>query len=124
MNQTVITYLMYLVLSAAFTIWVAQTLHRNGRTFLVHIFRDNYSLADSINHLLVVGFYLINLGYIGLFLKTHVPIDAWQGSIEVLAGKVGTVLLILGTMHFTNLGVFAMIRQANPAKSEPQNHTF
>nr|HNH83010.1 hypothetical protein [Acidobacteriota bacterium] len=69
MNIIVMTYLTYLVLSIILTIWVAQTLHKNGRVFLVDVFHGNIELADSVNHLLVVGFYLINLGYISLALK-------------------------------------------------------
>ena len=56
------TYLCYLVISVALTVWVARTLSTNGRVFLVNSFASDERLADSINHLLVVGFYLINLG--------------------------------------------------------------
>jgi hypothetical protein len=56
------TYLAYLLISVALTVWVARTLHRNGRIFLVDSFLGNEPLADSVNHLLVVGFYLINIG--------------------------------------------------------------
>src|SRR5262245_34339677 len=104
MNLTIVTYCIYLAMSAAFTVWVAQTLFRNGRVFLIHTFRDNYALADSVNHLLVVGFYLINLGYISLCLKSNLLINDWQQSMEVLSSKIGVVLLTLGAMHFLNMG--------------------
>jgi hypothetical protein len=57
-----ICYLSYLAISIGLTIWVARTLHKNGRVFLVEAFHGNEELADSVNHLLVVGFYLINGG--------------------------------------------------------------
>ena len=63
------TYVSYVILSIFLTVWVAQTLHKNGRVFLVEVFGGNESLADSVNHLLVVGFYLINFGYVSLALK-------------------------------------------------------
>ena len=63
------TYAIYIVLSIALTALVAQTLHKNGRIFLVDAFKGNEKLADSVNHLLVVGFYLINIGYVSLALK-------------------------------------------------------
>src|ERR1700739_3265964 len=63
-------YLSYLVISIALTVWVARTLHRSGRVFLLDAFHGNAPLADSVNQLLVVGFYLINVGYIALALKT------------------------------------------------------
>ena len=56
MNYIVCTYLAYLAISVALTVWVARTLHKNGRIFLVDSFHGNEKLADSINHLLVVGF--------------------------------------------------------------------
>ena len=69
------TYLIYLAISIALTIWVARTLHKNGRVFLVDVFHGNEALADSVNHLLVVGFYLINFGYVSLALKLGYAID-------------------------------------------------
>jgi len=91
MNLTVITYAFYLLISVAFTMWVAQTLHKNGRIFLVNACHENYALADSINHLLKVGFYLINLGYVSLALKLASPVVDYQESIEALSQKIGTV---------------------------------
>ena len=111
MNPAVWTYLAYLMISVALTVWVARTLHKNGRIFLVDSFHGNEALADSVNHLLVVGFYLINIGYVTLALKYGgAPQDA-QGALEVLSTKVGWVLLILGFMHFFNLLVFSKMRK-------------
>ena len=111
MNPIVITYLLYLVISIALTVWVAQTLFKNGRLFLVDVFHGNEPLADSVNHLLVVGFYLINLGYVSLMLKIGSPVDSPQASIEALSIKIGLVLLVLGAMHFFNLYLFTRIRR-------------
>ena len=113
-------YVLYLMVSIAITIWVARTLHKNGRIFLVDTFLGNTELADSVNHLLVVGFYLINVGYVTLALKYGEKPTNLAGTVEFLSTKVGTVLLVLGGMHFFNLLVFskmrkrAMLRQAPP----------
>ncbi|HEU0175114.1 MAG TPA: hypothetical protein VFV58_12715 [Blastocatellia bacterium] len=111
MNHIVFTYLLYLAVSVTLTVWVARTLHQNGRVFLVDVFHGNESLADSVNHLLVVGFYLINLGYVSLALKLSYDVTNTQGAIEALSWKVGTVLVVLGGMHFLNLYVFSRIRR-------------
>ncbi|MBC8102820.1 MAG: hypothetical protein H7Z41_09560 [Cytophagales bacterium] len=110
MSTIVVTYLVYLVISVSLTVWVARTLFKNGRVFLVDVFHGNETLADSVNQLLVVGFYLINLGYVSLMLKINDPVIGTQASIEALAGKVGLVLLVLGGMHFFNLFVFNKVR--------------
>ena len=120
MNWVVITYLAYLAISVALTVWVARTLHKNGRIFLVDSFLGNEHLADSVNHLLVVGFYLINIGFVALALKYGVAATNLQGSLETLSTKVGMVLLVLGGMHFFNLSVFSkMRRRALASKNTP-----
>jgi hypothetical protein len=118
-DPKVVTYLVYVLLSALLTVWVAQTLHRNGRVFLVDVFRGNDKLADSVNHLLVVGFYLVNLGYVSLALKTAETIESAQRSIEVLSWKVGLVLCVLGAMHFINLITFSSIRRRALLETAP-----
>ncbi len=117
MSFTVSTYLVYLTISIALTVWVARTLHKNGRVFLVDVFRGNAELADSVNHLLVVGFYLINLGYIALALKVGYVVASLQQTIEALSEKVGVVLLVLGLMHFFNLYVFSRMRRRSRLES-------
>src|SRR3712207_8466413 len=107
MDTTVVTYLLYLAISIGLTVWVARTLSHNGIVFLIDVFGGNAILANSVNHLLVVGFYLINLGFVSLALKLGYQVETARGSIEALAGKVGTVLLTLGAMHFFNLYVFS-----------------
>lgn len=116
MNIIVVTYLTYLAISIALTVWVAQTLFKNGRVFLVDVFRGNEALADSVNHLLVVGFYLINLGYVSLALKLGYNLESMTEGIEALSWKVGMVLVVLGGMHFFNLYVFSRIRQRGNSK--------
>jgi hypothetical protein len=111
MTPIVWTYLSYLLISIALTVWVARTLFNNGRIFLVDSFLGNEPLADSINHLLVVGFYLINFGYVTLALKSDSKPDDLQGVLETLSTKIGWVLLILGGMHFFNLFIFSKMRK-------------
>ena len=96
------TYLFYLALSIALTVWVGHTLHKNGRPFLLHAFENNALLTDAINNLLLVGFYLINFGFVTLALKSA-PVTGLQGAIELLSVKIGEVLLVLGGMHFFNM---------------------
>jgi len=119
MTIEIATYLLYLAISVALTVWVARTLHKNGRIFLVDVFHGNEPLADSVNHLLVVGFYLINLGYVSLALKLGYTVATAQEGIEALSVKVGTVLLVLGGMHFFNLFIFSRMRRRATMHNAP-----
>jgi p-aminobenzoyl-glutamate transporter AbgT len=105
-----VTYLVYLAVSVVLTIWVARTLFKNGQVFLDDAFADE-RLAESVNHLLVVGFYLLNLGYVAVALKITSSIDTPSAAMENLAWKVGFVLLVLGAIHFFNLYVLSRFRR-------------
>jgi hypothetical protein len=109
----------YLAVSIAVTIWVARTLHKNGRIFLVDAFHGNTGLADSVNHLLVVGFYLINFGYVTLALRTTAILESPRQAIELVSDKVGVVLIVLGGMHFFNLYVFSRMRKRSQENGAP-----
>ena len=79
MDPMVLTYAAYLLISVALTVWVARVLSSNGRAFLVDVFAGDEEIADSVNRLLVVGFYLINLGYVSLALKSGGDVTTLQG---------------------------------------------
>jgi len=119
MNCLVVTYSIYLILSIALTVWVAHTLSKNGRVFLIDCFHQNEPLAEAVNHLLVVGFYLINLGFISLFLTTSTEVREPAQVFEVLSIKMGLVLLALGAMHFLNLLIFTKVRRRGLQPTPP-----
>lgn len=111
MNYVILTYCIYLLLTISLTIWVARTLFKNGKVFLIDIFHGNKELADSVNNLLLVGFYLVNIGYAVYTLQVTSHIDNLQEVIEELSLKVGLIILILGGMHFFNLYIFFNLRK-------------
>ena len=106
MNLTT-TYWCYLGMSLGVTVWVGYTLHARGRIFLHDIFQRDDKLTDAVNDLLLVGFYLVNLGYVTLALRYGSKPSSLEESIEFLATKMGLVLLILAVLHFLNLYIFA-----------------
>jgi uncharacterized BrkB/YihY/UPF0761 family membrane protein len=111
MSPIIITYSLCLIITICLTIWVARTLFKNGKVFLIDIFHGNKELADSVNNLLLVGFYLINLGYAVYTLQVTGVIITTQQVIEELSIKIGLIILILGGMHFFNLYIFFNLRK-------------
>lgn len=111
MNWTVTTYVVYLLVTVPLTIWVATTLSRNGKVFLEDVFAGNDRLAEAVNKLLVVGFYLLNLGFVSLYLRISGTVLDAAGLFEELSVKVGVVTLVLGVLHFFNVYVFNAIRR-------------
>jgi len=105
MDYKVLMYLLYLGISIGLTIWVARTLSRNGLVFLEDVFREP-PLAKAINSLLVVGFYLINLGFVTVTMSSSKTVDSASRALETLSVKIGLVLMVLGVLHLFN--VFAL----------------
>ncbi|MFF4798256.1 hypothetical protein ACFY1U_07560 [Streptomyces sp. NPDC001351] len=118
MDRTVIAYVIYLLVSIALTIWVARTLSQNGRIFLADVLKGNEKLAEAVNHLLVVGFYLVNLGFVALYLSGDETIEDTRGIFEALSTKLGVVLLVLGVMHLGNVYVLNKIRRRGMLERE------
>ncbi len=106
-----VTYAVYIFLSLVITVWVGTTLFRNGRVFLLEAFQGNKALAEAVNHLLLMAFYLINIGFICLFLRYGSKPANWIESIEYISTKVGVVLVVSGGIHIFNLWNFANIRK-------------
>ncbi|MER5495138.1 hypothetical protein ACSMX9_18725 [Streptomyces sp. LE64] len=128
-DLTWIAYLVYTVVGIGLTVWVARTLSRNGRIFLSDVLRGNEKLADAVNHLLVVGFYLVNLGFVALYLNQDDEITEAREVFEALSTKLGVVLLVLGVLHLANVWVLNRIRRRGAMEREqfppvpPQEHT-
>ena len=102
-----LAYGLYLAISIGMTIWVAHTLSTNGEVFLIQCFGHNAELAKSTNHLLVVGFYLVNIGFITLTLSLGTEPTNLAEAIRFLSSKVGLAVLVLGGMHFFNMTAIA-----------------
>jgi hypothetical protein len=105
-------YACYVSLSLFITVWVGRTLHKNGRIFLVENFEGREALADSVNHLLLVGFYLINIGFVSLALRFGGRPTGLVDSIEFLSTKIGLVIVVIGLMHFNNMAALIKLRKS------------
>ena len=117
MDDKVWMYLAYLAVSIGLTVWVATTLSRNGLVFLEEVFADT-RIAKAVNHLLVMGFYLLNLGYVAVAMRSGEPIASASAALETLSAKIGLVLLVLGVLHFGN--VFSLGRyRRNRMRHQP-----
>lgn len=118
MNYYILTYAIYLPLSVFITIWVAKVLFNNGKLFLIDIFHGDKELAHSVNNLLLVGFYLVNIGYVFFTMREYGTIENERQFIELLIPKLGLIILTLGGMHFFNLFIFFRLRR-NAKKHVP-----
>ncbi len=117
MSYALFSYFAYLFASILLTVWVARTLFINGRIFLVESFGSE-DMGDSVNRLLLVGFYLLNIGFVSLFLRYGAKPQNLLDTVEYISSKLGIVLVVLGAMHFFNMHNIAKIR----SKSKKHRH--
>ena len=108
---TSVTYITYIVISVLITIFVSRTLSKNGEIYLVDGFNGNIELARSVNHMLVVGFYLLNLGFVLLRMQANQQINNLESMIIYLSSSLGLVLVVLGVAHFINMFVIHKFRE-------------
>lgn len=111
MNYLIWTYVLYTAAAVGLTAVLARTLFANGAVFLAEVFDDNSAMARAVNRMLVVGFYMLNLGYAFLIFKTADSDDALSAT-ENLVTKLGLLLVSLGVIHFVNMAVFWKIKRS------------
>ncbi|MFW6775229.1 hypothetical protein ACOACO_13165 [Nocardioides sp. CPCC 205120] len=111
MDWTATTHLVYLAVALPVTVWVARTLLVNGTAFLTDVYEGRAQLAGSVNRLMVVGFYLLNIGFVLLLVRVGGEVRGFADMLETLSGKLGVVLLVLGVVHLANVHTFNSIRK-------------
>jgi hypothetical protein len=100
MNATAL--ILYFLITAYITIYVGKVLNKNGRFFLLEMLGEE-KITDSVNRLLLVGYYLINLGYVTTMLTVRPPVNSMEDLISSLASSVGRIILTLGVIHYLNI---------------------
>ncbi len=103
---TVTAYCIYLPVALLLTLFVARTLFKNGKVFMLDIFNGRQEIAFATNKLFEVGFYLMNIGFALLILKFEGILGNHQEMIEKLSYKLGGFSIYLGIMLFLNLYLF------------------
>jgi hypothetical protein len=111
MSYNVMAYLFYLLVTVYVIVVVGNALHKNGRPFLLNVFHQNISLADSVNNLLLTGYYLLNIGYCIIALRIWTEIGTFQQLTEILSFKIGTIVFLLGVMHLFNIGALIIAQK-------------
>ena len=110
-NTLILIYALYGTIAVVLVVWLARTLFANGSVFLEDVFTERPAMANAVNRLLVIGFYMLNLGYALLLLPGGNRPDTNLEASELLIRKLGILLASLGVIHFINMYVFWKIRQ-------------
>jgi hypothetical protein len=118
-DNLIVVYGLYVTVAVGLTFWLARTLFRNGTVFLDDVFEGHEGLAASVNHLLVVGFYMLNLGYALYILHASRGMDAFA-TTQFLVNRLAVLLVSLAAIHFVNVFVFWRIRAYREQQHMPR----
>jgi hypothetical protein len=112
-------YATYLGISVVLISWLGRILHNAGGVLLDEAFHDKPGLVKAVAHLLDIGFYLMSFGYVTAWAGTYWPMDTYGTVAQIVSGKVGGFLLMLGCVHLFNLFLLALFRRRTFVAAAP-----
>jgi len=117
MNSNILAYAIYLTITVYIIYWVGRMFHRNGRVFILKLYHDQEAAADTTNNLLLVAYYLFNIGYAFLQLKTWSYIRSCEQLIASLSTNIGLLILILAVTHYFNMVLIYFLSRSDKTKT-------
>lgn len=109
MNFNILGYCLYIVIIGYITIFIGKKFHSNGRVFIHDLFTD-YGLGESVNNILLVGYYLLNIGNAVLMIKEWPELRTLEAVIVEIGVNVGQIVLLLAFMHYVNITLLLLSR--------------
>ncbi|WP_298760331.1 hypothetical protein [uncultured Psychroserpens sp.] len=103
MNYNILTYCIYLPIIAVIMVKVGWMFYTHGEVFLLYLFQQNTSLVKSINNLLLIGYYLVNLGYAVITLAYWETITSVPLMLNTLSEHLGIIIIGLALLHYNNV---------------------
>lgn len=103
MSYNILAYIIFLTLIIFIIVYVGKYFYSNGRIFIIGLFNGNVTLADHINRLLLIAYYLFNIGYSFLKLRQWERINNVEMLFSSVATNIGALILILALVHYFNM---------------------
>lgn len=103
MNYNVLVYAIYLALMVFIIGYVGRLFYNNGRIFILSLFHGNEDQTDYMNRILLVAYYLFNIGYAFVRLRFWERLNSFGMLVSSLAETVGLLILILAVTHYFNM---------------------
>jgi len=117
MNHNIVAYIIYISLTVYIIAWVGRLFHRNGRTFILQLYKGDAPATDTINNLLLVAYYLFNTGYAFLKLRNWEKVWSPAQLITSLSHHIGVLVLILAVTHYFNMLLIYLLSKKHIASS-------
>lgn len=105
MNLNIIGYTIYLLITTLIIIRVGKICYKNGNVYVAQLIPEHKDLCLKTNQILLIGYYLLNIGYCAMTLISWEKILYLNQLIEVIAYKSAIIICIIATMHYVNIMV-------------------
>ena len=109
MNYNILSYLVYGCISIYIIYYVGKLFHRNGRIFILQLFNEDEALTDTTNNILLLAYYLFNIGYSILQFSLWETVSGLDSLIASISMKTGTLILILAVTHYFNISLIYIL---------------
>jgi hypothetical protein len=103
MDLNLIGYAIYLSVTAVIILRVGSICYRNGNVFVGELIPDHEDLCKRINQILLLGYYLLNIGYCSVTLVQWDTIETVPQLVETVAMKSAVIICIISVMHYLNI---------------------
>lgn len=107
--MNLLSYFLYLAITYWVTVHVGWIFYRNGRVYILSLLKGEQAITDSINRILLTGYYLVNLGYAAWMIHLWKPVHTLTDMLETVTFMVARILLTLGALHFVNMAVIYLL---------------
>ena len=99
----IITYIVYITIASIMIIYVGNTCYKNGKVYITYYFSKDENFANSINNILRIAYYFLNLGLVIWTLNTLKKINSYQLLIEEITSRLSFIITIIAVLHLFNL---------------------
>lgn len=103
MNLNIIGYVIYLLITTFIIINVGKICYRNGNIYVAQLIPEHKDLCQKTNQVLLIGYYLLNLGYCAMTLISWDKIISYPQLVEVISIKTATIICIIAILHYFNI---------------------
>ena len=113
MNYNIFSYFIYGCITVYIIYWVGKLFHRNGRIFILRLFHQNESMTDTTNNILLIAYYLFNIGYAVVQFSFWDKVSDIKSMIASISMKTGVLVTILAITHYFNIYLIYFLSKKN-----------
>jgi hypothetical protein len=105
MNLNILGYAIYLLITIFIIVKLGRICYQNGNIYVAQLIPDHIDLCHKINQVLLLGYYLMNIGYCAMTLISWEKIITFNQLIEVIAFKSAIIIGTIAFLHYGNIFV-------------------